>query len=104
MARGRKPSGSACPSCGRVCEPAKTWSLVSPLPDAEGRVTVTVMGLFTCPSCGTKWRGVVSKLKVGGAGVEVSGRGGRKLETQQAQERQGEVIEIELEEIFKESS
>ncbi len=94
--RGRKKSDPlVCPNCGtRVQEPVKTWTLTSPLPDKYGRITVTVMGSFECPNCGYKWRAVVKKLKVGG---EEPGAGARREE-----KRQGEIIEIDLDELDKE--
>lgn len=97
--RGRRKSDPfLCPSCGaRVSEPAKTWTLVSPLPDKYGRVTVTVMGSFECPNCGYKWRAVVKKLKVGGE--ESQARETRVKE----EKRQGEIIEIDLDELDEEN-
>ncbi len=105
MARKKKKDPFVCPKCGtRVEEPLKTWQLVSPMPDSKGRVTITVMGSFQCPNCGHKWRGVVSKLKVGGDEVEMEvGNkkkkmgGEKKEETQESSE--GEVIELDLDEI-----
>jgi len=89
----------ACPTCGRRVEPIKTWALTSPLPDAKGRITITVMGSFECPNCGIRWRGVVSKLKIGGSGVEVNGR---KLAVEPSKERAGEVIELDVDSILSE--
>lgn len=84
-----------CPVCGtEVNSPDKTWNLVSPLPDDKGRITITVMGSFTCPNCGHKWKGVVSKLKVGGSEVEVE-TGGKKKSlnpVQQTSRREEEII------------
>ena len=61
-----------CPSCGEpVKEPYKTWELISPFPDKKMRITITVFGMFQCPKCGRKFRGVVAKAKVGGDYVEV---------------------------------
>jgi len=59
-----------CSKCGfswepNSIEPLKTWHLISPMPDKEGRITVTVMGIWTCPNCNYKVKGVVSKIKVG---------------------------------------
>ncbi len=95
--RRKKSDPFICPQCGtRVEEPTKTWTLVSPLPDKYGRITVTVMGSFECPNCGYKWRAVVKKLKVGGE--EQPERARREKE----EKRQGEIIEIDLDELDKE--
>lgn len=90
-----------CPRCGTmVKEPSKTWSLTSPLPDAYGRITVTVMGSFVCPNCGYRWRTVVSKLKVGGD-VEVEGAKGKKgLPPASRRSDEGEVIELDMNSIL----
>lgn len=59
-----------CPSCGEtVKEPYKTWELVAPMPDKKMRITVTVFGMYECPSCGKKFRAVVSKAKLGAEGI-----------------------------------
>jgi predicted RNA-binding Zn-ribbon protein involved in translation (DUF1610 family) len=91
-----------CPRCGtRVDQPVKTWQLVSPIPDSKGRITITVMGSFVCPNCGYKWRAVISKIKVGSEEFEVEA-GGKKAEIKsekKEEKAQGEVIEIDLDEI-----
>jgi len=71
---GRRMSGKPkkCPKCGaEVPEPYKTWELVAPFPDKKMRITVTIMGMFQCPECGHKFRGVVSKIKLGPEGAEM---------------------------------
>jgi len=61
-----------CPDCGEIAkEPYKTWELVAPFPDKKMRITVTIFGMFKCPSCGKSFRGVVSKAKLGAEGIEV---------------------------------
>lgn len=92
-----------CPKCGTVVnEPKKTWQLTAPLPDKKGRITVTIMGLFECPSCGYRWRGVVSKLKIGSEGVEVEGRGKERVSLGgESVKREGKVIELSIEEIME---
>lgn len=88
--RSRQQSPSECPECGaRSPGPLRTWTLVSPIPDKEGRVTVTIMGSFMCPECGKTWNAVIQKLKTGG-GV------GEKTE-ERIEEAQ--VIEINVDEI-----
>lgn len=87
-----------CPKCGSTdVAVEKTWQLVSPLPDAQGRITITVMGVVRCNSCGHRWRGPISKLKVGG-GVELEG--GRVLE-EEAEAKPKEIV-LDLDEILKE--
>ncbi|PUA33248.1 MAG: hypothetical protein B7O98_02095 [Zestosphaera tikiterensis] len=95
-----------CPSCGADVKPETTWQVVSPLPDAEGRITITVMGTFTCPSCGHKWKGKVSSIKVGPEG-EVSFGEERKKRTSKEKkskgsEYTGKVIELDISEILSE--
>ncbi len=99
-----------CPICGAEVKPAKTWQLVAPLPDAEGRITITIMGSFKCPKCGHSWRGRVSTLKVGPEGeVEVKGgrrEGRRKRRRRSGEDRgtktQGQIIEVDLSDIYEE--
>ena len=103
MARKKKESIKICPICGTRTEPIKTWNLVSPLPDAKGRITITVMGSFECPKCKHRWRGVVSKLKVGGSSIEVeTGRGKKKVAEEEVVREKPEIIELDLEDILSE--
>jgi len=93
--KGSKPKKDpfVCPRCGtRVQEPVKTWTLVSPLPDKYGRITVTVMGSFECPNCGYRWRAVLKKFKEGGQPPGSSGP---------AAKDEGEIIEIDLSDLDK---
>jgi len=100
MPRRREPN--ICPRCGiRVDKPVKTWQLVSPLPDSKGRITITVMGIYECPNCGYRWRAVVSKIKVGGGGVEVEGAKGRR-EIKGEEENRAYTIELDLSDIDEE--
>lgn len=90
-----------CPICGTDAQPERTWQLISPLPDAEGRITITVMGSFRCNSCGHKWRGVVSKIKAGGDSIEVEGGSARKVlrSGRDKERREGQVIVVDLNEL-----
>ncbi len=92
-----------CPRCGYDVSPTKTWQLVSPMPDAEGRITITVMGSFNCPNCGYRWRGRVSTVKVGPEGeVEVGEGKKRKRRRKRKEEREeyrGTIIEVDLSDI-----
>jgi hypothetical protein len=92
----KKPN--VCPVCGTEAEaPDKTWNLVSPIPDERGRITITVMGSFTCKKCGHKWKAVVSKLKVGGSDVEVEAGGERKsLKGSEEYEKRKEEIIVSI--------
>lgn len=107
MAR-KKKDPYVCPKCGtRVSEPKKTWQLVSPMPDSQGRITITIMGSFECPNCGHKWRAVISKIKVGGDEVEVETKSKKKKlgggsKEQKRPPEEGEVIELDLTDIEKE--
>ena len=86
MARRRKRDPYVCPKCGtRAPEPIKTWTLVSPMPDKHGRITITIMGSFQCPNCGYKWRAVIKKIKESG-----------HPPAEQGPKEEGEIIEIDL--------
>lgn len=83
-----------CPSCGtRASSPIRTWTLVSPIPDRYGRVTVTVMGAFVCENCGKTWSGPIQKFKSGGEGREA---------TVESEASEPETIVIDLEELKRE--
>lgn len=60
----------ACKTCGTVINPvenppSKTWNLISPMPDKDGNVTLTIMGSFTCPNpeCGKNVKAAIQKIK-----------------------------------------
>uniref|UniRef100_A0A7J2TZR5 Chromatin protein Cren7 n=1 Tax=Ignisphaera aggregans TaxID=334771 RepID=A0A7J2TZR5_9CREN len=96
-------ASNKCPKCGTVVtSPIKTWQLVAPLPDAAGRVTVTIMGMFECPNCGFKWRGVVSKMKVGGENIEIEGAKKSFTIDEKKSSRAENVIEIDLSKLAEE--
>lgn len=96
MPRGRSRRPGTCPNCGAEgVAPHKTWQVVSPFPDEAGRITITIMGSYRCPNCGHSWRGVVSKIKAGGSGVEVEGAK-RKVVSEREEPR---YIEIDLKEL-----
>jgi DNA-directed RNA polymerase subunit RPC12/RpoP len=102
MARGKRREPDICPRCGaRAGKPVKTWQLVSPLPDSKGRITITVMGIYECPKCGYRWRGVLSKVKAGGGSVEVEAGEKKSVVEEEAEER-AEVIELSLDDILEE--
>lgn len=107
VGKAKKPAektrtGNQCPRCGAVgVSVTKTWQLVAPLPDSQGRITVTVMASFECDSCGYKWRGVLTKMKVGGESVEIEGAKQERVEAPEAP-RPSQVIELDLDEIMEE--
>lgn len=90
-----------CPKCGFEVQPERTWQLISPLPDAEGRITITIMGSFRCSNCGHRWRGVVSKIKAGGDSVEVEGGSAKRVlrNSKDKERREGQVIVVDLSEL-----
>jgi len=63
---------NACPECGTSAkDPYKTWELVAPFPDKKMRITLTVFGMYECSKCGKKFKGIVSKAKLGAEGIEL---------------------------------
>ncbi len=57
-----------CKKCGYVLNPIetppeKTWQLISPMPDKDGRVTLTIMGSFHCPTCNASVRASLKKIR-----------------------------------------
>lgn len=100
--KAKEPSGGICPSCGARVQPSKTWQLVAPLPDSKGRITITIMGSFECQNCGHKWKGIVTKMKVGD---EVEIEGAKKsitLPKESTKPKQSAVIELDLDDIMSE--
>ncbi|MEM0453528.1 MAG: chromatin protein Cren7 [Sulfolobales archaeon] len=93
-----------CPKCNSEVKPEKTWQLISPLPDSEGRITITIMGSFNCGNCGYRWRGVVSKIKTGGDEVEVEGSTSKKVlkGKSEKEKRVGQIIEVDLSDLEEE--
>ncbi|MEM4737852.1 MAG: chromatin protein Cren7, partial [Acidilobaceae archaeon] len=88
--KGKQKAPSECPECGsKAPGPVRTWTLVSPIPDREGRVTVTVMGAFVCPECGKTWNATLQKLKSGGL----------KSEGSEKEEGEPQIIEFSVEEL-----
>ncbi len=58
----------SCKKCGYVLNPIetppeKTWQLISPMPDKDGRVTLTIMGSFHCPTCNASVRASLKKIR-----------------------------------------
>ncbi len=93
-----KKQSLKCPKCGSTdVEIIKNWQLTSPLPDRYGRITITVMGVVKCRNCGYQWRGVISKIKVGGSGVAIGDK-----EIEEKEERRVKEIVLDLEEILSE--
>ena len=68
LSPGKRKKKIACKKCGTeinptVTPPLKTWQLVSPMPDKQGRVTLTIMGSFRCPECNASVRASIKKIK-----------------------------------------
>ena len=68
MSQGKRKKKITCKKCGTDINPIetpplKTWQLVSPMPDKEGRVTLTIMGSFRCPECNASVRTSIKKIK-----------------------------------------
>lgn len=41
----------------------KEWNMISPMPDKDGNVTITIMATWTCPKCGKSKTGAKGKTK-----------------------------------------
>lgn len=68
MAKKQKVKCKGKKGCGYEFAPTevptnKEWSLVSPMPDKDGNVTITMMATWTCPNCGKTVRGTLGKTK-----------------------------------------
>ncbi len=103
--KSQQQSPNICPRCGVIASsPKRTWQLVAPIPDSSGRITITVMGIYECPSCNYKWRAVISKMKVGGDSIEIEGSKGKelKLASEEKEARRPTVIELDLKDILEE--
>ncbi|MFX0206499.1 MAG: hypothetical protein ACFFDT_10985 [Candidatus Hodarchaeota archaeon] len=85
-----------CKKCKTVVDlkenpPNKTWNIISPMPDKEGRVTVTIMGSFSCANCGASIRTSIQKIK----GDNFSTGKSKKQEMLEIIETSEEPIEID---------
>ncbi|QOR94291.1 chromatin protein Cren7 [Thermosphaera chiliense] len=99
----KKESSLKCPRCGsNNIEVIKSWQLVAPIPDAQGRITVTMMGVVKCGSCGYKWKTTISKLKVGGKSVEIEGGSSKKVLESESEEREVKEIVLDISDILNE--
>ncbi|MHA1910715.1 MAG: hypothetical protein ACTSYA_03375 [Candidatus Kariarchaeaceae archaeon] len=58
-----------CKNCEKEYNPhtelkaEKTWNVFSPMPDKQGRITITQMATFRCPDCGKVLRGSLGSQK-----------------------------------------
>ncbi len=64
----KKKKGLIKCSCGNEWLPNevptnKEWNMVSPMPDAQGNVTITIMASWSCPKCGKSKTGAKGKTK-----------------------------------------
>lgn len=88
----------SCKSCGQVINPkdnppSSTWTLTSPLPDKEGRITLTVMGSFDCPRCGKNVKAAMKKIK---SDDEISGKSKKEVLLEMLQSQKNDVPIEEL--------
>lgn len=92
-----------CPRCGSTSiNVVKSWQLVAPIPDARGRITITVMGVVQCGNCGYKWKTTISKLKVGGSSLEIEGGRSKKVLEGEPEERETKEIVLDISDILNE--
>ena len=80
-ASNEKEVAISCKSCGQGINPkehppSSTWTLTSPLPDKEGRITLTVMGSFECPRCKKNVKAAMKKIK---SDEEVDGKSKKEI-------------------------
>ncbi len=90
----------SCKSCGQVVNPkenppSSTWTLTSPLPDKEGRITLTVMGSFDCPRCGKNIKAAMKKIK---SDDEISGKSKKEVLLDLLQSQKSDISIDELSE------
>lgn len=58
-----------CKKCGSIFNSSnkiniiRTWHMISPIPDKNGNLTITIMASWTCPNCGSKNTGKISTIK-----------------------------------------
>lgn len=88
----------SCKSCGQVINakdnpPSSTWTLTSPLPDKEGRITLTVMGSFDCPRCGKNIKAAMKKIK---SDDELSGKSKKQVLMDMLQSQNSDISIDEL--------
>ena len=87
-------------NCGQTfskleVSPSKTWNLVSPMPDKQGRITITIMGTYLCPHCGRNNTSVVSKFKDSEEGEQRKSKQEQLIELLESQE-QVDLTEVAL--------
>ena len=83
--------------------PSKTWNLVSPMPDKQGRITITIMGTYPCPHCGRNNTSVVSKFKDSEEGEQRKSKQEQLIELLESQE-QVDLTEVALQFGFAEGT
>ncbi|MFZ8791424.1 MAG: chromatin protein Cren7 [Thermosphaera aggregans] len=98
----KKETSLKCTRCGsNNIEVVKSWQLVAPIPDAQGRITVTMMGVVRCGNCGYRWKTTISKIKVGGKSVEIEGDGSKKILEDESEEREVKEIVLDMSDILR---
>ena len=88
----------SCKSCGQVINPkdhppGSTWTLTSPLPDKEGRITLTVMGSFDCPRCGKNVKAAMKKIK---SDDEITGKSKKEILLESLESQTSDITVDEL--------
>jgi transposase-like protein len=100
----RKPKVKAlkCKKCGYSFLPLsdddlnnrkKEWTMVSPMPDKNGDVTITAMASWNCPSCGKNITGSYGKTK---------GDFGGKSKTERIRDKLDEKVSFNVADFAKE--
>ncbi|MHA2502954.1 MAG: hypothetical protein ACXAE3_08795 [Candidatus Kariarchaeaceae archaeon] len=69
---GKKQKPIKCKKCSNTFEVGsdedkktrnKEWTMVAPMPDKDGNVTITLMATWSCSNCGKTIRGSAGKTK-----------------------------------------
>ncbi len=69
MPRRSRRQGLICKNCGsrfssqKEVRITKTWHVVSPFPDKNGNITISIFAIWICPVCGSRNRGKLSSIK-----------------------------------------
>lgn len=87
-----KKKGITCKKCKTVFQVGskedlenrkKEWTMVAPMPDKDGNVTITMMATWNCPNCGKNITGSYGKTKGDFAGKSRKERIDEKLNSRE---------------------